>query len=426
MNSKVTTADSDDGVIWVAFLMCLLGAIFYCYEYYLRVAPSVMQSELQQAYHVSQSGLGAMVAYYYLAYVPLQIPVGIMMDRIGPRRILTFACLACAVGTYFFAGTNMSWVAKLGRFLVGFGSAFAYVGVLKIADIWLPKRYFAMMAGLTTALGMFGAISGEILMAKFVNLTGWRQALYSSAFMGFVLAFILWAFIRDQSDREFMTRGRASHGGKSLSIELLEVVKNKQLWINGIIGCLMFLPLTAFAEFWAVSYLETAGLNKEYAALGSAMVFFGFGLGGPIWGRMSDFIESRRRPLMLGAILSAFAAGIILYANISIIFILFAMLIIYGFCASAQILVFAVANDQSSPGMGATAVSFTNFLVMLGGFALQPMVGVILDIFQEVSSDGSIVISVEHFKIALTIMPVGLTLAAVCCFFLKESYNYKQ
>jgi MFS family permease len=423
---RLVPSYKENSVAWVAFLMCVLGAVFYCYEYYLRVAPSVIQPELMATFDISQSGLGTLIAYYYLAYVPLQIPVGLMMDYWGPRRVLTFACLLCAIGTYVFASTDTIWIAKLGRFMVGFGSAFAYVGVLKIANLWLPRKYFAMMAGLCTALGMFGAMSGGILMAKFIAITGWQQALFSSAIIGVILAVVLWAVIRDKSYREVVNLGRASHQGLTIWVELLEVVKSKQLWLNGVIGCLTFLPLTAFAEFWSVSYLEQIGLGKEPAAVGSALVFLGFAIGGPLWGRTSDLIKSRRLPLMLGSITSAAAATFLLMAQIHSIYVLFTVLFLLGFLASAQILVFAVGEDTCRPGMTATTVSFTNFLVMLGGIAMQPLVGVLLDKMQTTNIYGAVTISTQSFKYALLVMPIGLALASILCFFLKESYNHKS
>jgi len=113
---RLVPSYKENSVAWVAFLMCVLGAVFYCYEYYLRVAPSVIQPELMATFDISQAGLGTLIAYYYLAYVPLQIPVGLMMDFWGPRRVLTFACLLCAIGTFIFAGTDTIWIAKLGLY----------------------------------------------------------------------------------------------------------------------------------------------------------------------------------------------------------------------------------------------------------------------------------------------------------------------
>lgn len=422
--NRVIPSYKEDSVALGAFLMCILGGVFYCYEYYLRVAPSVIQPELMATYNISQAGLGTLIAYYYLAYVPLQIPVGLMMDYWGPRRVLTVACLLCALGTYMFAGSQSIWFAKAGRFMVGFGSAFAYVGVLKIANLWLPRKYFAMVAGLCTALGMFGAMSGGILMAEFIKFTGWQNALYYSAAVGLVLAIILLAVIRDNSDREMINLGRASHRGLTIWAELFEVVKSKQLWINGAIGCLTFLPLTAFAEFWAIAYLEQTGLTKEVAAFASSMVFLGFAIGGPIWGRASDVIKSRRTPLMIGSVTSAAAACVLLYANISNVYLLFTVLFCLGLFASAQILVFAVGEDSCRPGMSATTVSFTNFVVMLGGMALQPLVGILLDQMQFVDPfTGTILNPLENYRLALVVMPIGLVLAGILSFFLRESYK---
>jgi len=422
----VIPAYKKDTVLAAALLMCVLGAVFYCYEYYFRVAPSVIHPELMQTFALSQAGIGTLIAYYYLAYVPLQIPVGLMMDFWGPRRVLTLACLICAGGTYLFASTDVVWVAKLGRFLVGFGSAFAYVGVLKIANLWLPGRYFAMVAGFCTALGMFGAMSGSILMAKFIEMTGWQQALYISSLVGVVLSFVLWIVIRDKSDREFINRSRSSHKGLSVWTELLEVVKNKQLWVNGIIGCLTFLPLTAFAECWSVEYLKKVGLTKDAAAFGSSLVFFGYAVGGPVWGWLSDLIKSRRKPLMFGSIASAIIALIMLNMQANNIAALYTTLFLMGFLASVQILVFAVGEDNCRPGMSATTVSFTNFLVMLGGYVVPPVVGFCLDASQTLSSNGDPILSIHSFKIAMIILPIGLLLGSILSFFLKESYNLKS
>src|SRR5580700_7715839 len=146
------------------WVICGLGALYYCYEYLLRITPSVMTQELMRMYHLTATEVGLFTAYYYHAYVPLQIVVGLLMDRYGPRRLLTFACMLCAVGTYLFGSGYSLHIAEAGRFLVGFGSAFAFVGALKLATIWLPPHRFALISGIITCLGMMGAMIGDILL----------------------------------------------------------------------------------------------------------------------------------------------------------------------------------------------------------------------------------------------------------------------
>ncbi len=409
-----------------AVIMCLLGAIFYCYEYYLRVAPSVMSAELKETFLLGEAAFGHLAACYYYAYTPMQIPVGIMTDRFGPRRILTFACFLCAFGTYLFAATSQIFVAQIGRFLVGFGSAFAYVGVLKISNDWLPHRHFALMAGLCTALGMFGAMSGSVTMSYLVEAVGWRDTLYYAVVVGVILALILWLVLRDKEKEKTST---ALHKPVDMDdmvhrqfVHLKEMVKSSQMWINAIIGCLTFLPITGFAEVWAVRFLEAAGMSRYDAAIGASMMFFGFALGGPVWGVISDAVKSRRLPLMIGSFVAAgLMALVILFPSNSLMW-MYPLLFFSAFFASAEILIFAVSNDLSRSSISATAVAFTNMATMVGGMVLPTLIGKLLDNAQLVVN-GLPVLTIRDYSSALAILPAALVLAGVLSYVLKESYR---
>lgn len=180
------------------WLICGLGALFYCYEYFLRILPSVMTQHLMHAFNIDAAMFGNLMAFYYYAYTPMQLPVGVMMDRIGPKRLLVFAAVICAFGTYLFAHQYLA-VAQTGRFLVGFGSAFAFVGVMKLASIWLPPSRFGMIAGFATTLGMLGAMGGDILLAELVRDLGPKTTLYLASAVGIVITVILWLAIPDRN-----------------------------------------------------------------------------------------------------------------------------------------------------------------------------------------------------------------------------------
>lgn len=408
---------------WLGFSMCSLAAIFYCYEYYLRVAPSVMSAELKSTFLLSDAAFGHLAACYYYAYTPMQIPVGLLLDRFGPRRVLTLACLMCAVGTYLFAATHSILLAQLGRFLVGFGSAFAYVGVLKISDVWLPKKYFALMAGISTTLGMLGAISGAISMSALVSRVGWQSTLYYSVWAGLILTVILWFVLKDRNPLESSSKD-AFLAPRVLTVlqGLMKMVKNRQMWINGCIGCLTFLPLTAFAELWSVPFLETVGFTRSDAALGASVMFFGVAVGGPCWGLLSDYWKSRRMPLMIGSLCAAFfMLLLILFPSTSKSW-MYTLLFLTSFFTSAEILVFAVSNDQNPKEVCATAAAFTNMFTMVGGALVPPIIGKILDSTLHIQQ-GLPVSSASDYTMALMAIPVGLLLATVLSFNLKESYT---
>jgi MFS family permease len=418
MTQKIKRKHVNTGVI----IMCVLGIIFYCYEYYLRVAPSVMSAPLKAVFRLDEAAFGYLAAFYYYAYTPMQIPVGMMMDRYGPRRILTFACLMCSVGTAVFAATNHLLIAQMGRFLVGFGSAFAYVGVLKISRTWLPKKYFALMAGICTTLGMFGAITGELVMMELVDVIGWRKTLYYSALVGFFLTIVLWSFLKEEIKRTEEVAEEPAHFAYKQLICFKEILFSSQMWINGLIGCFTFLPISGFAEIWAVRFLEDNGMLKEKAALGSSMIFLGFAVGGPLWGLLSDFMRSRRIPLMIGSFIAAVFMAIAIYFPCASALWMYPLLFFAAFFSSAEILVFAVSNDISRPSVSATAIAFTNMITMIGGALIPPVIGMLLDRSLRLV-DGLPILTASDYATALSVIPASLVLAGILSFTLKESYH---
>src|SRR6476660_5353350 len=117
------------------WFICTLGMLFYCYNYFLRVSPSVMQNDLMQSLHINAYQFGTLAAFYYYAYTPMQVPVGMIYDRYGVRVVQFFACITAVLGVSIFISADTLWTASVGRLLIGLGTAFAYIGVLKLASI---------------------------------------------------------------------------------------------------------------------------------------------------------------------------------------------------------------------------------------------------------------------------------------------------
>ena len=91
----------------IGWIICIVAAIFYCYEYILRITPSIMIPELMHDFHADATKLGIIAACYYFVYTPMQIIVGLLLDLYGPRKILTLAAITCTVGNYLFSISNV-------------------------------------------------------------------------------------------------------------------------------------------------------------------------------------------------------------------------------------------------------------------------------------------------------------------------------
>lgn len=404
------------------WIICGLGAIYYCYEYFLRISPSVMTPELMRAYNLDGAEVGSLAAFYYHAYVPMQIVVGLLMDRYGPRRLLTFACLLCALGTYLFACSHNIFIAQAGRFMVGFGSAFAFVGAIKLATIWLPPNRFALLSGIIMCLGMVGGMIGDFLLREMVDAIGWKVTTYVAAIAGVILAIIIWSIIRDKNPdnkhahHEFLDFGTLFHN-------LWGILKNLQIWLNGLVGLMLYLSLSVFAELWGISYLEQAhGLSKMKAAGANSMVFLGWAIGAPFWGWFSDIIERRCMPISIATTIALVLTCILLYVPSLPIIVIYILLFGFGFMASVQILTFAIAHEISPLKITATAIALTNMLVMVGGNIFQPITGIILDLFWSGTMvEGARIYPATAYQWALSVLPLCLILAIIMMFFLRET-----
>ena len=180
-----------------AYVVFLLSATFYLYEFVLQVAPGVMKESMMIAFQVNAAGFGIISAFYFYAYAPMQLPSGLLFDRYGPRKLMTTALIMCAVGSVFFASTNSLVTAALGRFLIGIASAFSFIGVLVLVSRWFPPQQFAFLAGIAQLMSSVGAIFGEMPLAALINQVGWRYASFILALIGFGLAALTWVLIRD-------------------------------------------------------------------------------------------------------------------------------------------------------------------------------------------------------------------------------------
>lgn len=408
----------------MACFVCGLAALFYCYEFFLRAVPSVMIPELMKALKVNASHIGVLSAFYYYAYTPMQLPVGILMDRYGPRELLTGMVLMCTLGAFLFANTTSLYVAEIGQFLMGFGSAFAFVGVLKLAANWLPQRHFALASGLTTTLGMLGAILCDNALIQFVHNVGWQQAWQISGVVGIVLAILIFFIVRD-----------APEGIKLAQVEYRDwrhawlgfkkVMRKKQFWFNGIIGGFLFLPTTAFAVLWGIDFLtQTFSFSSHDAGFGVSMIFLGWAIGGPISGWLSSAIEKRILPIQVGLVIAASLMFFILFTSIDTNkWILFIALFFFGIFSSVQILCFAIGREISPKQSSGTAVAATNFLVMVGGVVIPPIIGALLDMhWGTAASKSAHTYSHLDYQIALLVLPVGLLIALALTFFMKETH----
>jgi MFS family permease len=384
-----------------ALIMWGLAASMFLYAFLQRVTPSVMVEDLMRAFGVGAAALGNLSAVYLYAYGALQIPLGLLFDRFGARRLLAVSFLIAALGSLLMALAATFATALAGRALIGLGVACSWVGALTVATQWLPANRFAMFAGLTQALGMAGAIFGQAPLAEAVGAFGWRLTILAIGALGLAMASALWLVVRD--------RPRApGHAPLHLAEALRAVLGLRETWACAAFGFALTGPMLAFAGLWAVPYLVAVyGLDRTTAAAISSLLFLGWGLTAPLIGLLSDRI-GRRKPIML---VCTVIAGVMMTA---IVFgprwptaIVAVLMFAQGGAASCMILAFALARDHSRAETSAAAMGVVNTAVVGAGAVLQPLVGLILDLtWDGTLIDGARAYDAASYRAALSILPL--------------------
>ena len=404
-----------------AIIGWIMASFFYFYEVILRVSPSVMTEQLMEYFQISATSLGWLSTSYYMSYFILQIPCGMIVDKYGPRRVITISSLICVAGTVIFCTQQNFFLAMFGRMMIGVGSACAFISCLKLATDWFAPHRFALVAGVANMMGTLGATLSGRPLATLVNNYGWQNACLCLAAIGLCLAPLIWIFVHDKK--------HAHDHDISLKKSLAAILKNKQLWLVGIIGGVLYLPITAFAELWGVPYLmRVYGINNQVASQATVMIFIGMAIGGPVFSYVSKHLRSYKKTMLLCAfVASLLFVGVSLADRFSYNS-MFIMLFGIGFMIGGQVLAFTLARNNTHDRFNGTAMGFTNGLISLVGMIFQPFLGKILDFFWsgEIAENGVRIYTIENYQWAIFTLSLALIASVVMLLFVKDNYSKKD
>ncbi len=404
-----------------------LGALLYLIGFYQRVAPAVMTDRLMNEFSIGAAALGNLSAFYFYSYVAMQIPTGIIVDRWGPRRLLTAGAGVAAIGTALFAWSPDLWWASAGRLLIGASVAVAFVSMLKLATRWFAPRQFALASGLALLFGVVGGVIAGVPLRMLVESFGWRPVMAVSAALTGLLCIAIWWRVRDDPAQSgYDSHAVSAHGGGqhgSILHGVAEVLSYRNTWILlitpiGIAGAVL-----TFAGLWGVPYLrQVHGLDTKMAAAITSSLLIAWAFGGPILGSLSERI-GRRKPIYVATTVAALLGwAVIIFIPLSL-GALVATLVFTGFVSGNLIIGFAFAKESVPARLMGTTSGVCNMGPLLGGMLLQPAVGWILDrnwLGNTVA--GARIYDAAAYQAGFSLMFACVVLSLCLILFAKETY----
>lgn len=405
-----------------ARLVWLLGALSFGIAFVHRVAPSAMVSDLMRDFAVGAAVLGNLSAIYFYAYAALQIPVGVMLDRWGPRRMLSWGVAIGAVGGLIFALAETLPMAYLGRLLVGIGSATGFVGSLKLTSNWFRPERYAFLSGLTMFFGMLGGVVGQAPMAVSVGLIGWRNSIFIVTAIGGLLAAAIWLLVRDRPPG-----GRVEPdavGGHSMIASLRRTIATPQVWLIALFSGAMAGPLVAYAGLWAVPHLMAAyGIDRPAAAGLASVMFIGFALGSPVAGWLSDSMHRRKPAIVLSAAASVFGWLVLIFGPALPLSWVWALMLWIGLFGGAMVVAYAIARENVSPGVAGATTGFVNTATVGTVAATQPLIGWLLDLnWRGDMVSGARSYPLAAYEAALVVLPAFSFVALLAAALIRETH----
>lgn len=405
-----------------AWIVWFLAANCFFYAFFQRAAPSVMVDPLMAAFDVGAAVTGNLAALYLYVYALLQLPVGLLLDRWGPRILMAGGMALVGIGVIAFALSPNIWVAYAGRFLVGAGSAVGFISALTIASAWHPPSRFGLFSGLTMGYAMLGGFLAQGPLGGLIDQYGWRDPMLTSGIWGAVLALLIWLLVRDRPDGQRVERT----GTQSLGASLKQAMTRRQNWVLGFYGLLLSGPFLSYGLLWGVPHIMLMhGVDREVAGFSTSLMTVGFAFGGPLGGFLSDFFRRRKLPLMNAAFFSLLLWVVMLYGFEPTLLQRQIMIFLVGLFGGSMIVCLAAARELSPPSIGGAVTGFVNGMFVGGGALLQPAVGIVLDL----SWDGAVsaqtgipVYSVADYQVALLVLPVCAGLGALLSLFIRESH----
>ena len=353
-------------------------------SFFHRTAPAAIAGELTRAFAINAATLGTVAATYFYVYTLLQIPVGVLADTLGPRRILTFGSLLAGIGSIVFALAPTWELAALGRTLVGVGVAVAFIGILKVSAVWFPANRFATLNGVTMFAGNLGAVIAGAPLAWLVTQTSWRNVFLGLAVLSLLLGAATWWKVRDRPQDLGFAPVNAAPPAASVaahwSLALRQVLANPATWPGFFVNVGIGGSYLAFAGLWAVPYLvDVHGMSRVTAAEHASLLLLGVALGSLAIGSLSDRLGSRRGLMRASTLLYALSWAPWLLDVRWPLAATLAWFLLMGLLIPGFTLSWTVAKEVNRPEHSGMATSVVNVGIFLGTGILQPWVGHLLD-----------------------------------------------
>jgi predicted MFS family arabinose efflux permease len=396
---------------WVIFSLACAGLIL---SMFYRVSVAVISPSLADDLHLTSAQLGTLAAAFFYAFAFSQFPLGLALDRIGPRVTMATLGLVGVAGSTLFAFSHTFGQVVAGRLLLGMGMSCNLMGALSLIAAWFPVNRFAYLSGVLVALGVLGNMAAATPLVFLARSLGWRQSFIAIAMVNAIQVAAFYLAVWDRP-------GGRAHGGFRGSASLKGTValfRNYSYWAISFAAFVRYGFFVALQGLWAGLFLMN-GLGMRMVSAGNTILGMGLGImvGLPFSGRLSDtWLRSRKHVVW---------PTLILFGLLALWFpfwdarpsewLVYGAFFATGMLSATGQVMFAHIKELVPTDLTARAMTGVNFFVMLGGAVFTQLIGLVI------GDDPSNLKRPGDFASAWYLGAGSMFLAAIFYFFTTES-----
>ena len=395
---------------WIIYL---IACILFTFSQFYRSSIAVIAPNLVEDLNLDTKDLGLISAAFFYAFAVMQIPVGLYLDSVGPRALMTVLSLLAATGAVVFAWGESAAALIVGRLLLGMGMACNLMGPLKLITSWFSPFYFATLSAVFFSIGTLGNIAAATPLVWLTLAFGWRTTFLLFATCNVAVAILFFVIARDRPED---VQGSPSPGTAPVSLRpatggILPLFTGRDYWLISIGTFFRYGVYASVQALWAGPFLMlTMGVSQIMTGNLLLVMSIGLIIGSPATGWISDSLLSSRKYVIIAG-LGTMAVILFTFSGLpgnTAGPILFALFFGFGFFSGAGQIMYAHIKERMPLENAGAAMTGINFFTMAGvAFFLHGLGWAIKEFYPQGSPDP------EAFRVVFLLFGVGLILAGL-------------
>lgn len=370
----MTSQSASFGKALQVFLPFGLG---YFISYAYRVINAVLAPDLAADVGVNPADLGLLTSAYFFTFAVFQIPLGVLLDRYGPRKIEALLLVVAAGGAWVFSVSSSLTGLVIGRGLIGLGVSACLMAAFKAFVIWFPRQQLPFVNGLQMAAGGLGALAASVPVEAALTVTDWRGLFTLLAVLTLIVAAtIFWVVPEKRSNEPQLDWGPQIRG-------VWKVFTSLTFWRIAPWATVSQGSALAIHSLWAGPWLrDVAGLERTAVATVLSQVAGAMIVGFIFIGAIAERLSRRGvRPMTVAVAGMGLFMGVLVLLIAQVTSLTIPIWIAFGFLGTAGIVIYAALSQSFPAEMAGRVNAALNLLVLVTAFAFQWSIGAVINLW---------------------------------------------